>query len=211
MSPAIAFPVAFALLIAAAPALAQALGSSVCAALPESGQVAMPGLPEIVPARPAADRRLVCPDSFRLDTPGRLPTCLRSGIKVVDGNPRNACYAALPFGPLATIAPRHRPTRTCATRTLSTIVRIDGANAGIADAVFSVVPPDGITVTPLTASAADVEKAENPVLQGCFAFSCRLVKLEIGVRAAARIALQLQLPGRDPISQAVRLTEDCPH
>ncbi len=199
------------MLFAAAPALAQApLAASVCAALPESGQVAAPGPPEIVPPRPGADRRLICPADFRLDVTGRMPMCLRPGTRVVDGSPRDACYAALPFGPIAAIAPRQRPTRSCATRTLTTIVRIDGANAGVGDATFSVVAPDGIIATPLTASGADVDKAENPVVQRCFAFACRLVKLQIGSRAAASVALQLQLPGRDPISQTVRLTDDCP-
>ncbi len=197
-------------LLAAAPALAQAPVASACAALPESGPVAAPGPPEIVPPRAGTDRRLVCPADFRLDVTGRMPMCLRPGIRVVDGSPRNACYAALPFGPIAAIAPRQRPTRSCATRTLTTVVRIDGANVGVADATFSVVPPAGIIATPLTDSGADVDKAENPVLQRCFAFACRLVKMEIGSRAAASIALQLQLPGRDPISQSVSLNDDCP-
>ncbi|WP_426165747.1 hypothetical protein [Sandarakinorhabdus sp. DWP1-3-1] len=205
-------PIILALLLAAEPpAAAPVPGASVCAALPETGPVARPGPPEIVAPKPTADRKLSCPDDFRLDVTGRMPMCLRAGIRVVDGSPRNACYAALPFGPIAAIAPRHKPTHSCPTSRLTTIVRIDGANAGVADAAVSVVPPDGITVTSLTASGADVDRNENPVLQGCFAFACRLVKLEIGPRAAARVELRLTLPGRDPISQAVRLADDCPH
>ncbi len=199
-----------ALLLAAEAPAASAPAASVCAALPETGPVSRPGPPEVVAARPSADRKLSCPDGFRLDVSGRMPMCLRPGIRVVDGNPRNVCYAALPFGPIAAIAPRYKPTRSCATQKLTTIIRIDAPNAGIADADFSVVPPDGITVTLLTTSGAEVDKTENPVVQGCFAFACRLVKLEIGPRAAAQVELRLALPGPEPIGQTVRLVESCP-
>lgn len=202
-------PVLFAFaLITAGPALAQA--ASVCAALPVSGPVAIPGPPVIVPARSAADRQLRCPDGMRLDASPNMPMCLGAGIKVVDGNPRNACYAAMPLGPIAPIAPRLKPTRTCAVRNLATIVRIEGANAGLSDAVLTAVPPDGITLTTLAASDSDVKAAENPVLQRCFGFACRLVKLEAGPRAAASIELRLQVPGRDAVGQTVKLGEDCP-
>lgn len=197
--------------LVAAPVLPQGVGASACAALPESGPVAMPGPPVIVPARPAADRHLRCPDGLRLDASANMPICIGTGIKVVDGSPRNACYAALPFGPIAPLTPRLKPTRSCPVRSLATIIRIEGANAGVSDAVLTAVPPDGITLTTLTASGNDVKEIENPVLQRCFGFACRLVKLEAGSKAAATVELRLQLPGRDAISQTVKLVEECPH
>ena len=207
-------PTPFLLVLAAliaAPVLPQAIGASVCAALPEFGPVAMPGPPVIAPAKPTADRHLRCPDGFKLDASANMPICAGPGIKVVDGSPRNACYAALPLGPIAPIAPRLKPTRTCAVRSLATIIRIEGANAGVSDAILTAVPPDGITLTTLTTSDSDVKQAENPVLQRCFGFACRLVKLEAGSTAAATIELRLQIPGRTAVGQTLKLEDDCPH
>ena len=94
---------------------------------------------------------------------------------------------------------------------MATIIRIEGANVGVSDAALTAVPPDGITLTTLTPGDSTVKQAENPVLQRCFRFACRLVKLEATPRAAASIELRLQVPGRDAISQVVKLVEECPH
>ncbi len=199
------------ILLAAADATPVPLAASACAVLPETGPVAVPAAPVAVQAKPSTDRHLTCPDDFRLDMSGRLPMCLHAGIKVVDGSPRDACYAAQPLGPIAAIAPRHRPTRTCVTPKLTTIVRIEAINAGMSDATVGVTPDADIVVATLSDSGPDVKQAENPVLQGCFAFACRLVKLTIGPKAAPSVELRLQWPGRDPVSQAIKLAEDCPH
>ena len=185
--------------------------ASVCAGLPETGPVASPGRDVEVPPTPAADRTLTCPDDFRLDLKSRVPRCVRPGIKAVDGSPRAQCYAALPLGPLAPIAERRRPTRTCSTPRAVTIIRLSGANVGLADTAVTVVPDAGITLTSLTAADAKVPQAENPVLQNCFAFACRLVKLEITSRAAPQVQVRVALPGRDPVVQTLKLRETCPH
>lgn len=195
-------------MVLAAPALAQA---SACAALPQTGPVAAPGPDVEAPATPAADRSLACPDDFRLDLRARVPRCVRPGIKAVDGNPRAACYAAMPLGPIMPITARRRPTRTCAVARDVTIIRVAGANAGLADAAVTVFPDTGITLTTLTATDAKVPEAENPVLQRCFAFECRLVKLEVTSQAASKVQLRIAIPGRDPVVQEVGLRDSCRH
>lgn len=193
--------------LAASPAMAQ---SSVCAALPETGPVSEPGPLEIAQPTPMGDRSLSCPDGFRLELGGRIPRCTRPGLTVVDGNPRAACYAALPFGPLAPLPPRSRPTRTCPNPVTTTILRLEGASIGLADAVVSVVPADGIKLTPLSDAGPDVAPDQNPVVQNCFGFTCRLVKLEIESSAGTQVRLRVTLPGRDPAEEILKLPESCP-
>ncbi|MFZ4689992.1 MAG: hypothetical protein ACOYLS_12190 [Polymorphobacter sp.] len=181
--------------------------ASACAALPETGKVAAPGPDVVVPARPTPDRKLACPDDFRLDLAARLPRCVRPGIRVVDGNPRAACHAAMPVGPIAAIADRHRPTRSCPVPRIDSIVHIDGANVGWSDAVVSVSPPEGVTL--VTLSASDAAEAENPVLQRCFAFACRLVKLTVTAAAAPQLRLRIAVPGQAAEATIV-LRATCP-
>ena len=194
-------------LLAATPAFAQ---SSVCAALPESGPVASPGPPVVATPVPMGNRSLHCPDDFRLDVNGRMPQCVRPGLTIADGSPRAACYAAMTFGPLAPLPPRSRPTRSCTTPVTTTIVRLEGANVGLADASVTILPDDGITLTPLTATGSDVPENQNPVLQSCFGFQCRLLKLDITANAAPNVRIRVTLPGRDPLEEVLKLPELCP-
>lgn len=194
-------------MLVAAPAFSQ---SSVCAALPETGPVSEPGPLEIAQPTPMGDRSLSCPDGFRLEFGGRIPRCTRPGLTIVDGNPRAACYAALPLGPLAPLPSRTRPTRTCPAPVTTTILRLEGANVGLADAIVSALPADGLKLTPLVAAGADVDPQENPVVQNCFGFRCRLVKLEIESNAAAEVRVRVALPGRDAVEETLKLPESCP-
>jgi hypothetical protein len=197
---------------AATPAIAAgAPASSICAALPETGRVGAPGREYVLPPVPNADRTLRCPDDFRLDNFARPPRCVAPGIKAVDGNPRVACYAGLPLGPLAPLPMRSRPTRSCDTGNFTTIIRLSGTNVGLADAALAIVPDTGITATPLNASGDDVPVGEDPVVQGCFGYDCRLVKLVITARATPIVRVQVALPGRNPVEQLLKLPEYCPH
>lgn len=195
------------LLFAAAPAFAQA---SSCAALPETGRVAAPAPDRSVAPVPNADRSLRCPDDFTLNALARPPKCTAPGIKPVEGSPRSACYAALPLGPLADLAPPSRPTRSCETRTTTTILRLTGRNVGLADAVLTITPPAGITATTLTAAGTDVPVDADPVLQSCFAHQCRLVKLDITAKAAPQVAVTLAFPGQQSVTTTLKLPEYCP-
>ncbi|MBC7521182.1 MAG: hypothetical protein H7268_08830 [Sandarakinorhabdus sp.] len=184
---------------------------SICAALAEAGRVGAAGRDRVAPAVPNADRTLRCPDDFRIDNLARPPRCVAPGIKAVDGNPRAACLAGLPLGPMAPLPVRNRPTRSCDTGKFTTIIRLSGTNIGLADAALAIVPDTGITATTLFASADDVPEGEDPVVQGCFGYDCRLVKLVITPRAAPIVRVQIALPGRDPVEQLLKLPEYCPH
>lgn len=200
--------VALAVVLAASPAAAQ---NSVCAALPLEGSVGAPGREQVKPPVPNADRSLRCPDDFRLDTFARPPRCVLPGIVAVEGNPRAACYAALPLGPLAPLPVRSRPTRSCDRQVTTTIVRLSGPNAGLGDAALTIAPDTGITATTLYASGGDVAIAEDPVVQGCFGHECRLVRLEITPRAAPMVRVQLAFPDGARTEQVLKLPEYCPH
>lgn len=184
--------------------------ASPCAGLPEEGKVAEAGKDESFPPRLLPNRSYSCPPGARLDLSGRLPMCQRPGSKVVDGNPRAACYARLPLGPFTAITPRQRPTRSCPTSRLTSIVRLEGPGAGFSDVAMTIVPEGGVTVTTLNATDALAPVDENPILQNCFPFECRLLKLEISNKATDRIRLDLRLPGGDPVSAEIRLAAVCP-
>ena len=195
---------------AAARAAALLTVASPCAGLPEEGKVAAAGSDESFPPRLLPNRSYVCPPGARLDLSGRLPLCIRAGAQVVDGNPRAQCYARLPLGPFAAITPRQRPTRSCPTSRLVSIVRLDGPGAGFSDVAMTVVPEGGVTVTTLNATDAGAPVDENPILQNCFPFDCRLVKLEIGNKATDKLRLEFRLPDGDPVTAEIRLAPTCP-
>ena len=173
----------------AGPALAQA---SPCAGLPEKGLVAQRGVAVTVPAKPTAARGWRCEAGDRLEMRGRMPMCTGSALAAVAGNPQAVCYAALALGPLTPVAAHKRPTRSCVVRRESALLRLDGDGAGWSDAVVSVVPAAGVTIVPL-----GEEPAENAVVQGCFAWNCRLVKLAIGAAAAGKVEVRVAVPGRE--------------
>jgi hypothetical protein len=184
--------------------------ASPCAGLPETGKVAAPAADESFPPRLLPNRSYACPPGARLDLSGRLPLCIRSGTTTVDGNPRAQCYARLPLGPFATISPRQRPTRSCPTSRLTAIVRLEGPGAGFSDVGMTLVPEGGVTATTLALTDPATPVDENPILQNCFPFDCRLVKLDISNRATDKVRLELRLPERDPVSAEIKLAPTCP-
>jgi hypothetical protein len=183
---------------------------SVCAGLPESGRVAVAAAPVEIPAVPTPERGFHCDAPFALDLKARLPRCVRAGTRIVDGNPRALCHAAMALGPLSPVAPRSRPTRSCAQKQTQTIVRLEGANIGWRDVAITAVPDRGITIATMADTADAVPEAENPVLAGCFAFNCRLVKLAITADAAPEIELRAALPGLDYKAVTIKLPPWCP-
>ena len=197
----IAFSLLGALPVMAAP--------SVCAHLPEQGDVAAPAPPEVVAARPRADRSLICPPGFRLDTSLRIPACTRPGRGLVQGDPRAACRASLALGPVAPVPPQWRPTRSCPGGAISAIVRLEGANLGLAEADVAMQSP-GAKLESLDDDSRGLAAAERPTAQGCFAHQCRLVR--IGITADAPDELLLQIRIRDGASTLARIpvTTYCP-
>lgn len=184
--------------------------ASPCAGLAETGKVSEGGKDESFAPRLLPNRSYSCPPGARLDLSGRMPQCIRPGSKVVDGNPRALCYARLPLGPIADITPRQRPTRSCPTSRLTSIVRLEGSGAGFSDVSLTVVPEEGVEVTTLNATDELTPVDENPLLQNCFPFECRLVKLDISNKATDRIRLELRLPKGDPVTAEIKLAPVCP-
>jgi hypothetical protein len=209
-------------LIAALPAAAQALPGpttpaasapslpSLCAAMPEKGTVATAGPREFRPPRLLPDRRALCPPGWQLDGQQRPPMCARTGQRLVPGQPRAACLAGLPLGPIAPLPTLWRPTPGCAQKGLSTIVRLEGPGAGLGDVALDALPAAGITLETLASVADSVPPEANPAVQGCHAPSCRLLRITIASAAADGARLRLMLPGRDPISVPLRLESACP-
>jgi hypothetical protein len=132
------------------------------------------------------------------------------GIEAVDGNPRAACYAALALGPMAPLPGRSRPTRSCDTPVTTTILRIEGRNLGLADVELALTPATGLTLTMLTAAGPEVDVALDPLVQGCFAPDCRLVKLEITAEAPPQTRLRARVPGGASAEQPLSLPIHCP-
>jgi hypothetical protein len=193
----------------AAPAAAQ-LPPSACAVLPESGRIGVPGRNRSVAATPNPDRTLRCPDDFRLEALARPPRCVAPGIDVEDGNPRAVCYAALALGPMAPLPVRSRPTRSCDKPVTTTVLRLQGRNLGLGDVTITMAPATGITLSTLTETGPDVPVELDPIVQGCFAPDCRLVKLEISWEAPAQTRVQARLPEGEPVEQILALPVHCP-
>lgn len=180
-----------------------------CARLPAAGRVAEATAGIIILPKPVPGRGLSCPLDFKLDLKGRLPRCIGHGTRTTAGSPQAICYAEIPFGPLDPIADRSRPTRTCEANKTTNVLRLAGANIGWSDTVLTAKPAEGIALQALTDTSDKAPDAENPVLQHCFAFNCRLVRMVTDVRAADVVMLRLSLPGREPLEQMVRLRPQC--
>lgn len=194
------------LLCCAAPAMA---APSLCGHLPESGSVAAAAPPETAPARPRADRSLICPPGWQLDVSGRLPACTRPGQRAVPGNPRAACRASLPLGPIAAVPPQWRPTRTCPGGAIAAVVRLEGVNAGLAEVVVRAASP-GVTLTVIDDDDASLPAAERPSAKGCFAHQCRLVRLAVAHDAPDEVRLDLQVADGAAAAVRIPLITHCP-
>jgi hypothetical protein len=203
--PAAAQPAPKAPASAPAPAL-----PSLCAAVPESGQIAAPGPRETRAPRTLPDRRSLCPPGWLLDAQARPPACARSAQKLTPGQPRAACLAGLPLGPIAPLPTLWRPTPGCAQKGLPAIVRLEGPGAGLGDVQIDALPAAGIAIETLASMAEAVPPEANPAVQGCHAPSCRLLRITISAAAADGARLRLMLPSRDPVTVPLRLESLCP-
>ena len=205
-------------LMAAPPAAAQtapkappAALPSLCAAVPENSPVATAGPREFRPPRLLPDRRALCPPGWALDGQQRPPACARPSQKLVPGQPRAACLAGLPLGPMAPLPVLWRPTPGCAQKNLPAIVRLEGPGAGLGDVQIDALPAAGIAIETLASLADAVPPEANPAVQGCHAPSCRLLRITISAAAADGARLRLMLPGRDPVTVPLRFESLCPN
>lgn len=184
------------------------LPASPCAALPEKGPVAQPA-GAVVPAEPTAARGWHCPDDYALDLSGRMPVC-RGGVAATPGNPRARCLALLPLGPMTPLPERSRPTATCPSRSLATVLALRGPGLGWAETAVTVTPASDVQLIVLADNGARVPPGDNPVVRGCFAPDCRLVRLAVGPGAADRLTITAALPGGATTSTELRLRPWCP-
>lgn len=191
------------LLLAAAPGLA---APSLCSHLPESGSIAAAAPAETMAPKPRADRSLICPPGWRLDVSSRLPACSRPGQRPVAGNPRAACRASLPLGPVAAVPAQWRPTRSCPGGAISAVVRLVGVNAGLADVAVRTSSP-GVTLASID---EDRPEAERPSALGCFAHQCRLVRIAVAHDAPDEIRLELRIADGASTDVRIPLITHCP-
>lgn len=194
------------LLFLAGPALA---APSLCGHLPEAGKIAAPGPDDVMPARTRADRRLICPPGFVLDYAARPPACRREGRIATDGDPRAACRASLPLGPVAEVPAQRRPTRSCPTGPIKAVIRLEGANVGLTEVALTALSP-GITVATLDEDSKGLEPEERPSAQGCFGHQCRLVTLAVAADATDPARLELAIKDGATLVVPVPLTTHCP-
>ena len=184
---------------------------SFCAHLPEKGAVVSAAPPEMVAARPRADRSLICPPGFTLDPAARIPVCTRPGRGSVEGDPRAACRASLPLGPITPLPAQWRPTRSCPGGDLKAIIRLEGTNLGLAEVEASASP--GVTLETLTDDAAGkgaLKPADRPSAQGCFAHQCRLLRITIAADAPDEVELRLAIKDGASTITRVPLISHCP-
>ncbi len=194
----------------AAPAAAIQIDTpSPCAALPEAGAVAVPAKPVSVAPQPTPEHGWLCPDDFTLDLKGRRPLC-HGGLAAGPGKPRAECYARLALGPIAPLPERRRPAPGCQVRSATTVLALRGANIGWREVGITAVPADDVQVTSLFDVGAAVPAVANPVVRGCLAPDCRLVRVDTGPEAAAEIALVAALPGGASAEARLRLRRHCP-
>ncbi|WP_017667469.1 hypothetical protein [Sandarakinorhabdus sp. AAP62] len=176
---------------------------SFCAHLPEKGSVAAAAPAETVPPKPRADRSLICPPGFLLETAARLPVCTRPGQGVVEGDPRAACRASLTVGPVTSKVPAQwRPTRSCPGGAITSVIRLEGANLGMAEISLASDSP-GLKLETLNEDDKSLKPAERPSAQNCFAHACRLVRLIIAADAPDELLLNFSI--KDGASTTARV------
>ena len=183
---------------------------SLCAHLPEKGSVAAAAPIESVAAKPRADRNLICPPGFVLETSARVPVCTRPGQAQVEGEPRAACRATLALGPVAPVPTQWRPTRSCPGGAITAIVRLEGANLGLAEVDLASDSP-GVKAETIAEDDKTLKPADRPSAQGCFAHQCRLVRLSVSAEAPDDVLL-LRFSIKDGASSTARIpvTTHCP-
>jgi hypothetical protein len=162
----------------------------------------------VVPARPRADRMLSCPPGYALDLGARPAACRRPGQGSADGNPRAACRASLALGPIADVPAQYRPTRSCPSGAITAVIRLEGANAGLAEVALTTGSP-GITVATLDEDSKGLAPAQRPSAQGCFAHQCRLVQLTVAADALDAARLELSIADGDRLVVPVKLSAHC--
>lgn len=176
---------------------------SFCAYLPEKGSIAAAAPVQTVPPKPRADRSLICPPGFVLDAAARLPVCTRPGQGVVEGDPRAACRARLMLGPVTSKVPAQwRPTRSCPSGPITTVVRLEGVNLGMAEVGLASDGP-GVKLATVAEDDKLLNPAERPSAQGCFAHECRLVRLTIAADAPDEVMLNFSI--KDGASTTARV------
>lgn len=185
--------------LGALPAMA---APSLCAHLPEKGSVAAAAPIESVAAKPRADRSLICPPGFVLETSARVPVCARPGKAQVEGDPRAACRATLALGPVAPVPTQWRPTRSCPGGAITAVVRLEGANLGLAEVDLASDNPS-VKAESVAEDDKALKPTERPSAQGCFAHQCRLVRLSIGADAPDDVLLRFSI--KDGASRTARI------
>ena len=182
---------------------------SLCAHLPEKGSVAAAAPLETAAARPRADRSLICPPGFRLDVAARLPVCTRPGRGMVEGDPRAACRATLALGPVSPVPAQWRPTRSCPGGAITAIVRLEGANLGLADVALA-SESAGVKLQSLEDDSAGLQPAQRPSTQACFAHQCRLVRLTIAADAPDTVQLRFTIMDGAAAAARIPVVTHCP-
>lgn len=183
---------------------------SFCGYLPEKGAIAVAAPQESVAAKPRADRSLICPPGYVLETATRLPQCTKPGQAVVDGDPRAACRASLALGPISSKVPAQwRPTRSCPGGAITAVVRLEGVNLGMAEVGLATDSP-GVKAETLTEDDKQLKPAERPSAQGCFAHQCRLVRLIIAADAPDELQLQFSIKDGASTTARIPVITNCP-
>ncbi|WP_313668843.1 hypothetical protein [Sandarakinorhabdus sp.] len=182
---------------------------SLCAHLPEKGSVAAAAPLESVAAKPRADRSLICPPGFVLETSARIPVCTRPGQAQVEGDPRAACRASLALGPVAPVPTQWRPTRSCPGGAITAVVRLEGTNLGLADVDLT---SESASVKAESVGEEDkgLKPAERPSAQGCFAHQCRLVRLSIAADAPDEVQLRFSIKDGASSTARIPVITHCP-
>jgi hypothetical protein len=182
---------------------------SLCAHLPEKGSVASTARIETAAARPRPDRSLICPPGFVVETSARVPVCTRPVQTQVEGDPRAACRASLPLGPVATVPTQWRPTRSCPGGAITAVVRLEGYNLGLADVELASDSP-GVKAETLGEDDKGLKPAERPSAQGCFVHQCRLVRLSIGADAPDEVLLGFSIKDGASSTARIPVITHCP-
>ncbi|WP_197042293.1 hypothetical protein, partial [Sandarakinorhabdus oryzae] len=107
------------------------------------------------------------------------------------------------------VPPQWRPTRSCPGGALSAIVRLEGANLGLAEADVVMESP-GVKLESLDDDSKGLAAAERPTAQGCYAHQCRLVRLSITADAPDELLLRVRIKDGASTLARIPVTTFCP-
>lgn len=110
---------------------------------------------------------------------------------------------------MAPVPTQWRPTRSCPGGAITAIVRLEGANLGLAEVDLASDSP-GVKAETIAEDDKTLKPADRPSAQGCFAHQCRLVRLSVSAEAPDDVLLRFSIKDGASSTARIPVITHCP-